>query len=439
MEQLTGMPVTLLIKAPNQKLGDQTVECFLDWSVQKLKNHLAKVYPSKPNEKNQRIIYSGKLLKDNLLLKDVLRLDDKSLQHHTVHLVCSPSPEELLQPYKPKSSPSPMADQVPSSSSVQGNSTGSSRTDGGTTTPATIQRRQSTPIEPSPPASAGGLRHRTVSTPSFSNFYPYSYGNYPMQYVQRANQQGYMAANQQQQAMWMQHMYAQQMAQYLQYSNQFQAGGAGLNANLPAAPAPVVVPQPQVPDQPGVINPPVVAPNVGAAAAAAAAGPDQNVRMNAGLGPAVDDDDEDNVNRDWLDWVYTFCRFGVMLSLVYFYSSPSRFLMVVGFMIFMYLYQKRWFRLHRAPIARERLENRNEQQEDREQDNSNQEQQQDENSEQDASGESQEEQETDSDSAETATAPLEPPRPGVLTVAWVFLSTFFTSLFPQDPNLAAVN
>ncbi|XP_038069999.1 homocysteine-responsive endoplasmic reticulum-resident ubiquitin-like domain member 2 protein [Patiria miniata] len=436
MEQLAGNPVTLLIKAPNQKLGDQTVQCFLDWSVQKLKNHLANVYPSKPNEKNQRIIYSGKLLKDNLLLKDVLRLDDKTLQQHTVHLVCSPSPEDLIQSFKPspvtrQSNPSPSFSPTPST--VPGGSMASTSTEGGTTTPVTAHRRQSTPVEPALPAT-GGLRHRTVSTPSFSNFYPYSYGNYPMQYGPRGNQPGYMAANHQQQAMWMQQMYAQQMAQYMQYSTQFQAGGAGLNANLPPAHAPVVVPPPQVPDQPGVgvVNPPV-APNV--------AGPDQNVRMNAGLGPAVDDDDDENVNRDWLDWIYTFCRFSVMLSLVYFYSSLSRFLMVVGFMIFMYLYQKRWFRLQRTPVARERLEdNGNVEQEDREPDNSNQEQpQQDESSERESSTESQEERETDSDSAERPPAPPEPPKPGVLTIAWVFLSTFFTSLFPQDPNVAAAN
>ena len=66
-------------------------------------------------------------------------------------------------------------------------------------------------------------------------------------------------------------------------------------------------------------------------------------------------------------------------------------------------------------------------------------QQQDENLERDSSGESQEEHETESDVADMATAPPEPPRPGALTIAWVFLSTFFTSLFPQDPNLAAVN
>ncbi len=33
--------------------------------------------------------------------------------------------------------------------------------------------------------------------------------------------------------------------------------------------------------------------------------------------------------------------------------------------------------------------------------------------------------------------PAEPPRPGVLATAWIFVSTFFTSLLPMDPaNMA---
>ena len=42
------LPVTLVIKAPNQRVGDQTVECMLGWTVRKLKEHLKAVYPSKP-------------------------------------------------------------------------------------------------------------------------------------------------------------------------------------------------------------------------------------------------------------------------------------------------------------------------------------------------------------------------------------------------------
>lgn len=41
-------PVTLVIRAPNQKYDDQTINCFQNWTVEKLKAHLSDVYPSKP-------------------------------------------------------------------------------------------------------------------------------------------------------------------------------------------------------------------------------------------------------------------------------------------------------------------------------------------------------------------------------------------------------
>lgn len=41
-------PVTLVIRAPNQKYGDQTINCCQTWTVEKLKAHLSDVYPSKP-------------------------------------------------------------------------------------------------------------------------------------------------------------------------------------------------------------------------------------------------------------------------------------------------------------------------------------------------------------------------------------------------------
>uniref|UniRef100_A0A8D3AXT8 HERPUD family member 2 n=1 Tax=Scophthalmus maximus TaxID=52904 RepID=A0A8D3AXT8_SCOMX len=41
-------PVTLVLKAPNQKYEDQTINCFLNWTVERLKSHISNVYPSKP-------------------------------------------------------------------------------------------------------------------------------------------------------------------------------------------------------------------------------------------------------------------------------------------------------------------------------------------------------------------------------------------------------
>lgn len=64
----------------------------------------------------------------------------------------------------------------------------------------------------------------------------------------------------------------------------------------------------------------------------------QNIRMNAQGGPVDDDDEDEFGQRDWLDWVYTFSRFGVLLSIVYFYSTMSRFIVVFLFFFVVYLW-----------------------------------------------------------------------------------------------------
>jgi len=58
------------------------------------------------------------------------------------------------------------------------------------------------------------------------------------------------------------------------------------------------------------------------------------VQMNAQGGEILN---EEELNRDWLDWVYTFSRAAILLSIVYFYSSFSRFVMVMMAMLVLYL------------------------------------------------------------------------------------------------------
>ena len=53
------------------------------------------------------------------------------------------------------------------------------------------------------------------------------------------------------------------------------------------------------------------------------------------LDDAEEDEDE---NRDWLDMFYWFSRFVVLFSVVYFYSSFTRFALVVSIAILMYLH-----------------------------------------------------------------------------------------------------
>lgn len=58
------------------------------------------------------------------------------------------------------------------------------------------------------------------------------------------------------------------------------------------------------------------------------------VQMNAQGGEVLN---EEELNRDWLDWVYTLSRAVILLSIVYFYSSFSRFVMVMMAMLVLYL------------------------------------------------------------------------------------------------------
>lgn len=87
----------------------------------------------------------------------------------------------------------------------------------------------------------------------------------------------------------------------------------------PVNPGPSVTPAPApVPVNPAPLQQPV----------------NRNPQMNA-QGGAVQNEDE--LNRDWLDWLYTVSRAAVLLSIVYFYSSFSRFVMVIGAMLLVYL------------------------------------------------------------------------------------------------------
>lgn len=46
-----AIPVTLIVKAPNQQFEDQTIQCELTWTIKRLKGYLSEVYPCKPVSK----------------------------------------------------------------------------------------------------------------------------------------------------------------------------------------------------------------------------------------------------------------------------------------------------------------------------------------------------------------------------------------------------
>lgn len=396
MEQaVMDNPVTLVIKAPNQKYDDQTINCFLDWTVEKLKTHISKVYPSKPLTKDQRLVYSGKLLLDHLRLKDVLRKQD---EYHMVHLVCA----SRTPPNSPKPSTSRESTATESTSSRSNvEHSGSS---------LTVSTSRDMPSTPSNSRTEDNLRHRhnphTYTDAMHNHSFPYNrqpfVGNLPAQ----AAPAGFPAypVFTPLQMMWWQQIYARQ------YYMQYQAAASSQLTPGNAVAQPTATPTINS-DRPPP-NPPRAAPNIAPEA-------NQNVQMNAQGGPVMNEED---INRDWLDWMYTVSRAAILLSIVYFYSSFSRFVMVMGAMILVYMHQAGWFPFRQEDGQAQAREDAGDVNHDQVNNNDllEMERHMDEGIQDDGAEER-------GDDA-PAVAP-----PGLVASAWSFITTFFTSLIPEGP------
>nr|XP_033786085.1 homocysteine-responsive endoplasmic reticulum-resident ubiquitin-like domain member 2 protein isoform X2 [Geotrypetes seraphini] len=387
-QNVMDSPVTLVIKAPNQKYDDQTISCFLDWTVGTLKHHLSKVYPSKPSMKDQRLVYSGKLLLDHLQLKDILRKQD---EYHMVHLVCA----SRTPPGSPK----------PSTSKENAGTNSSSNSEHPRSNTFVSQEV----LTASSGSSSDGLRQRnliqTQSNPVQSHSIPnLMQGHVGSQFPGQMVPDGLPVypVFSPMQMMWWQQMYARQY--YMQYQAVVSAQAASSNESH----------QPAIP-----VNVDRIAQNEPAAAQNVAVPENrpvnQNVQMNAQGGPLLNEED---FNRDWLDWMYTFSRAAILLSIVYFYSSFSRFIMVMGAMLLVYLQDggQQQAANNNADVNRDGQVNNPEFQE----------------------MEHLMDDGLDDDGGEDAVEDVNAAQqPGVFASAWSFITTFFTSLIPEGPPHAA--
>ncbi|KAF5890401.1 homocysteine-responsive endoplasmic reticulum-resident ubiquitin-like domain member 2 protein, partial [Clarias magur] len=240
--------------------------------------------------REQRLIYSGRLLQDHQQLRDVLHQQD---DYHMVHLVCSPQ-----NPSADLGDPSVTSDPSPTNAASANPASWSSPSN------------QNDP-DPSFTGSTGGVRHRGAQQRPEGVVFPAA---------PPAGFPPHSAAYTPVQMLWWQRVYAQH------YYMQYQAAMAAAQAPpTQVNPRPSITPAPP----PVLVNPaPLEQPA------------NQNPQMNA-QGGAVQNEDE--LNRDWLDWLYTVSRAAVLLSIVYFYSSFSRFVMVCGAMLLVYLHQAGWF------------------------------------------------------------------------------------------------
>lgn len=391
-------PVTLVIKAPNQRIGDQTVDCMLDWTVRRLKQHLTDVYPSRPNEKQQKLIYSGKLLQDHLTLKEVLRQFDDGSNKHTVHLVCSASPG-----HDSKSTSHRMWE-----SQTHSRQSSSSSADSSPEFEGLRQRSHRNPSTQYTPTDNQNVFNTYSPQMPAMNQFPVNMNQFGAGFPAEAFA-GMMPdagmAYSQEQYVWMQQMYAQYMAQYMQYYQQ----GYQVPPNTPVSPEQA---------QPGPQQ--------------------QNAQENGNqqqeVGDDMDDLDEEFRQRDWLDYLYTFSRFMVLLGIVYFYSNLTRFLMVAAFFLVVYIYQMGWFIFRRRERQRQNNPEENRQNQQNAAERQENERQPESSREQDNADSHEPENPTEESSVSE-----QPQEPGVLEITWTFVSTFFTSLFPSPPPVVNVN
>ncbi|XP_029370182.1 homocysteine-responsive endoplasmic reticulum-resident ubiquitin-like domain member 2 protein [Echeneis naucrates] len=375
-------PVTLVIRAPNQKYDDQTINCYQNWTVEKLKAHLSDVYPCKPSSKDQRLVYSGKLLLDHFTLKDVLRKQD---EYHMLHLVCASR--------TPPSSPKPPGSRYNKPQENLANPTPLTNSN----SPSTDHQRLPSSVE-----STDGLRQRIGSFP-YHQLNPqlmHTWYPYPPQSTPPTSMPSYYSPMT---LMWWQQLYARQ---YYMHYQALVASSQHLRPDRPSVQPNQPDPQSQRPQADRRGN--------------------AEVQMNAQGGEILNDEE---LNWDWLDWVYTFSRAAILLSIVYFYSSFSRFVMVMMAMLVLYLHQAGWFpfnlenelqlpgdRANQDDVEGE-LQNHDLQEMDGAVDDGS-----------DNDGESGE---------EGAEDPNSVPHTGFLSSTWSFIITFFMSLIPEGPPNAA--
>uniref|UniRef100_A0A034VZY6 Homocysteine-responsive endoplasmic reticulum-resident ubiquitin-like domain member 2 protein n=2 Tax=Bactrocera dorsalis TaxID=27457 RepID=A0A034VZY6_BACDO len=381
--------VKLLIKASNQQYEDQILDIDLLWTVKRLKTHLEMVYPNKPPVDEQKLIYSGQLLNDNLLLKDVIRsYKDVYTHNHIIHLVYTPK-NSLNTNFKQKSKVS--VSSASANMSHSGNTGDGLRqrhvagSDSVNAAPQynnqqqyyqQYQQQQQNLLFPQFSQQLQNLPCPTYDPNNSRNVLPFPM---PGQFNIQA-----MATQQAAMYQWMQQVYSQYMEQYTRMATSPSTGIANFSMpNVAAAPAANL---PAIGVSPLGFNPfqqqmPFIAPTTAAGVAAAGANnpvisaasllsqpgrvqplaqavpaAESNTAAEAAVGEQPQQAQaqperqqavaprfpnivqEEQENRDWLDSFFAITRLAIFLTILYFNSSPLRCLAVVIIAGGIYLY-----------------------------------------------------------------------------------------------------
>ena len=283
--------VQLKIKSPSANYSDVELCCDLGETVLSVKQKIEDNFPTKPAVSGQKLVYSGKILKDCDKLGEVLRFDDE-VTTYTFHLVCA-LPQKLSE-----------TSQQPETELRQRH-TATSRT-----------QADSYSSSSSSTGLVGESEEMAEMMREFSTQYSAAMAsmvNNPSEAEMAAMQQMYN----QYVSLYMQYMQSQSLQQaplFVQHQQDQQVAGAGVDL------------QPQVAGE-------------GVPAGNEAPNPGGLV-MNAGAAAGQIQDGGDR-QRDILDWVYVMTRVMLLFSVIYFHSSFFRLAFVAGLGFLAYFYQNR--------------------------------------------------------------------------------------------------
>lgn len=383
--------VRLIVKSANQQFDDLIVHSEPSWNIRRLKMHLSQVYPSNPTVPEQKLIYSGQLLSDELILKDILRsYKDVETENHIFHLVYTPkisatkSKQNETQPLSGKNPTNTQEQTADKSGSPVINSPDGLRHRNVQFSSASASSSTSSQSTEMPAGQQPNINYSfsipQAATAECPNATPFSF---PAQFNNGANLDQQTAMQN-----WVQQIYQNYMEQCLKMAN-LTMNAAQMQANAPSIPMFMPMPQFMPPNYPnlqtttppaGVYDGPstsqsaratsaprvvpVIPPTATAQAAAqapaaaAAAVPAENAERPQPRFPNIVQEQEQD-NRDWLDSFYSVTRLLALLTLVFFYSSPLRCLVVAIIAIGIYLYHIGFFQNRRQRQINNRNINNN--------------------------------------------------------------------------------
>ncbi|KAM6380622.1 homocysteine-responsive endoplasmic reticulum-resident ubiquitin-like domain member 1 protein isoform 2-T2 [Pluvialis apricaria] len=374
-------PLSLLVRSPTQRHPDLRLRAAPAWTVRRLKAELRRLVPGAPPEEEQKLIYSGKLLLDHHYLRELL---PKHGDLHALHLVYNfKTPANVQESNAEVKADQPkLLSEASQERSVSSSSGERLRCSSGDQSSAEVSNRVETTQHPFQSVALGFSAYTTYSILQMS---------------------------------WLQQIYARQY--YMQYLASAAAPAdpsrARCSQEIPVTPsAPLPDPFPAQ-NQPGNQN----------AAAQVNVAANQNLRMNAQGGPLMEEEEEGG-NRDWLDWLYSATLFYVFVNIIYFYSSVSRFLLVMGGTVLMYLHHVGWLPFRRRPV--QPFPGNAPPQAAVNQDQNN--------NLQGGNAGRTDESEASLDEGQVLQE-LQQANPSFMSTAWVFFKTFFASLLPEGPGV----